>query len=213
MKKSSELQRKKPKQGRSRELVESIFEATIRILPKLGSGNLTTKKIAEVAGISIGSLYQYFPNKESVLAAVLDSTSRIINSALSQRLQTLHELPTDEAIDYVVEGALEMMIGDQPLIREVYRQANELGRIPAMMKLRQSAVQQLALEVHRRYPHLDRRDCEKICFLCVNSLMGVVFTMLYDETQTWTREELAEELSRMMRAYLGDRVRNGTSDS
>src|SRR4051794_12631179 len=61
----SKSQRKTPKQARSKELVDAIFEATARILPKVGSYGVTTKKIAEIAGVSIGSLYQYFPNKEA----------------------------------------------------------------------------------------------------------------------------------------------------
>ena len=59
--------RKKPKQQRSKFMVESILEASARLLKELPYDKFTTNKVADKAGISVGSLYQYFPNKESIL--------------------------------------------------------------------------------------------------------------------------------------------------
>jgi len=59
--------RKKPKQARSNELVETILEAAIQVLEKEGAQRFTTIRVAEKAGVSIGSLYQYFPNKAAIL--------------------------------------------------------------------------------------------------------------------------------------------------
>jgi AcrR family transcriptional regulator len=59
--------RKSPKQGRSARLVEAILQAAIRVLERDGATAFTTIRVAERAGVSVGSLYQYFPNKESIL--------------------------------------------------------------------------------------------------------------------------------------------------
>ncbi|WP_105385249.1 TetR family transcriptional regulator [Neorhizobium alkalisoli] len=59
--------RKKPKQARSTELVAAILEAAIRVLAEEGAQRFTTARVAERAGVSVGSLYQYFPNKASIL--------------------------------------------------------------------------------------------------------------------------------------------------
>lgn len=59
--------RKKPKQSRSSELVNTIMTAAIQVLEKEGIARFTTSRVAERAGVSIGSLYQYFPNKASIL--------------------------------------------------------------------------------------------------------------------------------------------------
>src|ERR1700759_4740287 len=59
--------RKTPKQARSSQLVEGILQAGIRVLEREGATASTTVRVAEKAGVSVGSLYQYFPNKESIL--------------------------------------------------------------------------------------------------------------------------------------------------
>lgn len=59
--------RKEPKQARSTELVASILEAAIQVLAKEGAQRFTTARVAERAGVSVGSVYQYFPNKAAIL--------------------------------------------------------------------------------------------------------------------------------------------------
>jgi AcrR family transcriptional regulator len=59
--------RKPPRQARSERLVATILEAAIRVLKRDGAQRFTTARVAETAGVSVGSLYQYFPNKESIL--------------------------------------------------------------------------------------------------------------------------------------------------
>lgn len=65
------FKKKKPKQERSQLMVDSIVEAAARILNEEKKENFTTNNIAEVAGVSIGSLYQYYKNKESILEDIL----------------------------------------------------------------------------------------------------------------------------------------------
>jgi AcrR family transcriptional regulator len=81
--------RKKPQQRRSRVTIDTIFEAAIQVLLANGLDKITTIQIADRAGVSVGSLYQYFPNKRALLAAVVkrhvgevaDATIAACNSA------------------------------------------------------------------------------------------------------------------------------------
>jgi AcrR family transcriptional regulator len=59
--------RKQPQQARSSELVAAILEAAVQVLAKEGAGRFTTARVAEKAGVSVGSVYQYFPNKAAIL--------------------------------------------------------------------------------------------------------------------------------------------------
>ncbi len=69
---------KMPLQERSRATVDALVEATARILVREGFEKASTNRIAEVAGVSVGSLYQYFPSKEALVAAVIDRHNREI---------------------------------------------------------------------------------------------------------------------------------------
>lgn len=69
---ASSAPRRSPRQERSQFTVDAIFEAVARIVATQGEGALTTNRIAELAGVSVGSLYQYFPSKDAILLAMLD---------------------------------------------------------------------------------------------------------------------------------------------
>ena len=70
---SAANRRRSPKQLRSRAIVDAIVQAGRELLANEGASSLTTNRIAERAGVSIGSLYRYFPNKDAVLAAIYDA--------------------------------------------------------------------------------------------------------------------------------------------
>jgi len=64
--------RKRPTQSRSRSLVEAVEQACLRILDETGEASLTVARIAEVSGVAVGSIYQYFPNKDSIVALLYE---------------------------------------------------------------------------------------------------------------------------------------------
>lgn len=79
--------RRAPRQERSRQTVEVVLDAVERVLKKEGSANITTNRIAEAAGVSIGSVYQYFPDKQSIFAALhqrhVEQVSQVIERVVS----------------------------------------------------------------------------------------------------------------------------------
>jgi AcrR family transcriptional regulator len=90
--------RRRPKQRRSQELVRSIQQACRKILEEQGPDKLTTHRIAQVAGVNIGSLYQYFPNKEAVVAEVY-------NAMLAAQAETV--LAVSQEIDQMASRSIE----------------------------------------------------------------------------------------------------------
>lgn len=89
--------RKTPVQARSLHTVEAIFQACIQVLTTVGVQRLTTTRVAERAGVSVGTLYQYFPNKQALLAAVLEKhllsvVSAVEGACIASRGKTSHEM-------------------------------------------------------------------------------------------------------------------------
>lgn len=102
------IPRKKPKQDRARVTVEAIVEATTRILEEDGLAGLSTNRVARVAGVSVGSLYQYFPNKEALVAEV---RARFAARFEERILRTASRVPTlslREAIHEWVHTLVEL---------------------------------------------------------------------------------------------------------
>jgi AcrR family transcriptional regulator len=90
--------KKLPKQDRSRETVEVIIEATIRIIEADGVAALSTNRVAQVAGVSVGSLYQYFPNKEALIEEVRARIGTRFQKAMLELLGRLPGMGLREAI-------------------------------------------------------------------------------------------------------------------
>lgn len=110
--------RKAPKQARSNELVKAILQAAVQILEEEGAQRFTTARVAERAGVSVGSLYQYFPNKAAILFRLQSDewreTSGLLAEILSDRsrpafdrLRSLvHAFIRSECEEAAVRGAL-----------------------------------------------------------------------------------------------------------
>src|SRR5262249_40494675 len=93
-------------QARSKDLVEAILAATSRVLVDEGYEKMTTTRVATVAGVSVGSLYQYFPSKEALVAALIDDHIAKMLAILTEAAATLYDAPLDQAIRALVRSIL-----------------------------------------------------------------------------------------------------------
>ena len=87
--------RKKASQKRSRETVDALVEATARVLTKEGYDRASTNKIAAMAGVSIGSLYQYFPSKEALVAAVIERHTQELSQVVRDTFLKVASCPVE----------------------------------------------------------------------------------------------------------------------
>ncbi len=94
--------RKKPRQPRSKQMVEAILQAASEVFAKLGYAGATTNKIAERAGVSVGSLYQYYPNKDSLLASLLAEHHAEVHDVIDNSLVRLADpaTPLDDCLSH-----------------------------------------------------------------------------------------------------------------
>ena len=107
--------RRRPRQRRARETFESVLDAVIRILKREGSGAMTTNRIAEVAGVSIGSVYQYFPDKRAIFTALhqrhVDHIDRMVQNKLVEHAASSLE----DLVRAMVEAMIEAHATDPEL--------------------------------------------------------------------------------------------------
>jgi AcrR family transcriptional regulator len=123
--------RKEPRQARSRATVASVVEAGARILGKRGWAGFTTNEVAEVAGVSIGSLYQYFPNKHALIEAILhrhmDDCLAVMRETTSQSdpiLKFVEHLVDDMISVHTLHPGLHRVLQDERPSFESTKDAN-----------------------------------------------------------------------------------------
>ena len=120
-------------QARSVVTVESILEATIQVLLGHGMEGLTTTRVAERAGVSVGTLYQYYPNKQSLLFAVLESHFDNVSGAVEIACENVRGKPLAEMVQHVVERFLDAKLERTDISLALNRISADVGG-PALVK-------------------------------------------------------------------------------
>ncbi|KIA81134.1 hypothetical protein QR66_06375 [Chromobacterium piscinae] len=123
--------RKTPRQNRSRHAVAAILEAAARILASEGYAAFNTNRVAELAGVGIGSLYQYFPNKQALVAALHRRHGEETLAALDAALAASDGRPPREQLAAMVAAALDLHRRELGLHRVLEREWPAFDEPPA----------------------------------------------------------------------------------
>jgi len=118
--------RKKPRQARSAATVEAIFEATIQVLLREGTHRLTTTRVAERAGVSVGTMYQYFPHKQALLYALNERYLDLVAERVEAACQAQHGASTEAMVEALVIAYWQAKTERSEVTRALYRSATEL---------------------------------------------------------------------------------------
>lgn len=152
--------RKFPRQQRGRFTVDTILEAATRILASDGLAKFTTNRVAEVAGVSVGSLYRYYPNKSALIAALIQRAQRAFAAEVERLVVATATLPVEDALQAFAMFAVRQQY-DQPLLAAALD--HEEARLPveevlldAELRIR-SAVEALVVRYGKPEPALAAR--------------------------------------------------------
>ncbi|MEL6342641.1 MAG: TetR/AcrR family transcriptional regulator [Myxococcota bacterium] len=196
--------RKEPRQARSRALVQSLIDATARVLTEEGYQAANTNRIAEVAGVSVGSLYQYFPGKDALVFAVAREQSERRRALLVQAMTTTG-LDGDirAMVQAFVHGMIRAYAETAPIQRALTEQMLHLG-LDHYQRLRMDFEQLLtgwlALNRHR----VRLRDLGSASFVLFMSVEMTVRGALLFEPSRLHDPALEAELVDMIVRYLTD---------
>lgn len=206
--------RKAAVQARSRATVDALVEATARILVKEGFDKASTNRIAEVAGVSVGSLYQYFPCKEALVAAVIDRHQQQIMQTVRAELSDVLVMPVEPAMRTLVAVAVKGHRVDPALHRVLAEQIPRVGKLEDQEVFSRGnfALFRTYLERHRDELRVD--DLELAAFICVTTIEALTHNAVLHHPRTLSgraMEALIDEGARLVSGYLLGADRAGAS--
>ena len=193
---------RRPRQARSRATVEAILEATAQVLRRDGLEGCTTGRIAERAGVSVGTLYQYFGNKEALYNALID---RLLDDRVATRAELLgRERDVNDigaAISGLIDELMAVHLADPQLQHQLHRYeaASGLARLDRYQQQMRDIVQAQLV----RYSEFCRPlDPELAARVLVHAITGVVERMARDDPEMPNRPEVRREVSALVAGYL-----------
>lgn len=194
--------RREPSQKRAVDTVSVLLEATERVMASQGFLATTTNRIADAAGVSIGTLYHYFPSKEALVEAVVHRMWQRELSALEERMPLLTDGPLDAAIRALVETLVALMVQRIDLYKRWYSEAPHLGQLEHGLDITERGVTLLRAALAARRVEVRPENLDFATDLVVKTVLAVVRTGARDYPQESKSGELAAELSQMISRYL-----------
>jgi AcrR family transcriptional regulator len=195
--------RKRPRQARSRATVDTILEATARVLVKHGFDGLTTNAVSAAAGVSIGSLYQYFPNKQALVSALIDRLVEQRNAAVLAELARVKELPIADAARGVIELTIRAHTVDPELYRVLIEQVPPAGKLAKVRELSAFTHRMVAGMLNARRAELAIRDPDLTAFILVATIDAIAYRAALLQPHRLRDPQLVDEATLLVTRYLG----------
>lgn len=200
--KSQEVLRKKPKQARARVTVGALLDATAQLLVSSGYEKATTNRIAERAGVSIGTLYQYFPTKDAVIAALVDRHVERVRALLLQTLLEVRAAPLPAFLRAMIAAMFDAHAADPALHRVILQEIprGERGVALAALEREMQSVVELVLRERAKEAPVARPDL--VAAIAVHAVTAVAHATLFDEALARDRAELCAEMTSLLSTYV-----------
>lgn len=194
--------RKQPIQARSQATVDAILRATIRVLTKEGFDRTSTNKVARTAGVSVGSLYQYFPSKEALVMELVERHHRQMIGILFERLAEVEAVALPRAIRTVVEALVSAHDQDMVLHRIVVEELPRMGKWGELMRaIEARATPAVRAYLEARKGELRVTDLDAATFVLVTGVQALTDRVVFVEDGE-TQARLVSAACDMLTAYL-----------
>ncbi|WP_213992250.1 TetR/AcrR family transcriptional regulator [Sodalis sp. dw_96] len=194
--------RKTPQQARSTSTVEAIYEATIQVLLAEGPSRLTTTLVAERAGVSVGSLYQYFPNKQALFYALNQRYLNMLAERVEAACLTHHGKPYAQMVDALVSTYTKVKIERRDVTSALYRAAAEVN-VAELVESMSRRVEAASEAMFASAPDAKFQDLTRVNLTLSNVLRGTVRTVFErDQSELFIDGSLQSQLTLMICAYL-----------
>jgi len=197
--------RKTASQKRSQITVEAILDATARVLVREGYARASTNRIALVAGVSIGSLYQYFPSKEALVAALIARHNRdmLILLETSMRQCAKDDLPN--AMRELIRAMFAAHRVEPELHRILKEEVPRIGKLAEVEDIRKTTFELVRRYMEECQDEIHLKDLDTAAFICVTTVESLTHALIINECGHPLSDEadIVEHMTRLIAGYLG----------
>lgn len=194
--------RRSPTQKRAEETNRILLDATEIVLARHGYAAATTNRIARAAGVSIGTLYHYFPSKEALIEAVVHRMWRNEVALLDHGEERIRTMPLGDAVRELVGALVALMAKRIALYRRWYGEAPHIGQLEVGLGMAQRATEVVERTLELRRDEVRPENLRFAADLVIKTVLAVVRTAARDYEREVQSGELAHELSEMITRYL-----------
>jgi len=195
--------RRFPKQARSEATVEAILEAAAQIFERYGYAAGTTNRIAERAGVSIGSLYQYFPNKDTILIALVQ---RHLAEGTATLQPHIERLESGTGFDDVVPDIVDAMVAMHAAAPGLHRVLFEETPLPPALRAELDRMEDrlVALAANALIDGLasPRADLCLPARIVISAIEGLTHRLILRPPTGVTSEAIGHEITELVRTYI-----------
>ena len=196
--------KKSPTQERAKSLVQSILEATVRLLGTSSAHSVSTREIAEKAGVGIGSLYEYFPGKEAIFARLVEIDLQRNESRLKAFVATLEGQDASAKIHALVDFGVEMFLSGSEFKRKLFQNIHHLGKVREVLAAWEG-IARIFSELMRKHSseiRIPEARMDLAAYVTSNAVQGLLQTYLLSDNKLYSKEMLKQEITELSCGYL-----------
>ena len=193
--------RKRPQQARAAATLEAIFEATVQVLLREGPQRLTTTRVAERAGVSVGTMYQYFPHKQALIYALNERYLDALAERIEVACRSQHGAPLDHMVEALVDTYWRAKTERADVTRALYRSVVEIDN-EAMVEAFAARVDMATAAMLASAPGATFADVATVSLTLVTVIFGTVRNAFERNLTPAAAEALRRQVVLMCRSYL-----------
>ena len=194
--------RKQPQQQRAKKIVDDILEATQLCIAEQGIMQITTPKIAEKSGVSVGSIYQYFENKDEIIQELLRRKSENLGMAFKQIAIAQENLTLAEIVPISIQFGFDMMKADDGFFMEVLKHWHGYNNSEAAQILEKHFFEVGMYVFNRYFQQWNFETLRNKSFVIINSTLFTMMRYVSNNSFLISEQQLKKELSQMILSYL-----------
>lgn len=194
--------RKEPNQERAVSTMEDILKATAHILEKEGFEKASTNKIAAKAGVSIGSLYQYFPTKDSIVALMMERFMKHEMQIFNQVLAEKKAKNLEQTIRAIIEAMMESKRKNRRFTKIFAQKIFGFNKLDMLKKVDDYLLELFKIHIEP-FSHEVRKDnLEMSLWMIMQAVKLIPVTLMFDERYELEDPRVVDELVHMTYSYL-----------